>query len=133
MRNILTLLLFILGFTISAQAFIYKGKHEYIITSKENDSISIKSGGTIKFILTRKEKHFGFAHGRITFIADDLKIKGRTLSLPYYEGLEFFDISIRKRNPNIRIIMMDGLFGVYIDDILYSFYDTVKIKQKTKV
>ena len=128
MRNILTLLLFIIGFTISAQAYIYKGKHEYIITSKENDTISLKSGGTIKFKLTRKEKHFGFAHGRITFITDDLKIKGRTLSLPYYEGLEFFDISIRKRNPDIRIIMIEGLFGVYINDILYSFYDTVKVK-----
>lgn len=119
--------MFVLTFGMSGQSFIHKKSFEYRVTLKMVDTVVTECGGIIKFKMTGKERYFGFAKGNISIETCDYKIKGRFVSLPYYDGLEFFDMSIKNTNPKVRVIMSEGLFGVFTNDTLYSFYDTIKI------
>lgn len=130
MKNFILVVLFLVGYGMFAQPFIHKESFEYKVTSKMVDTVVTNCGGVIKFKMTGKERYFGFAHGRISIETCDYKAKGRFVSLPYYDGLEFFDISLKKPHDTIRIIMYEGLFGVYHNDTLLSFYDTIKEDRK---
>lgn len=127
MKNFILVLLFFVGHGMFAQPFIHKKSFEYKVTLKMVDTVATECGGIIKFKMTGKERYFGFARGRIFIETCDYKAKGRFVSLPYYDGLEFFDISLKSPHETIRIIMYQGLFGVYQSDTLLSYYDTMKV------
>lgn len=132
MKYLITILLLFVGYTTQSQPFQHRGTHEYKIFSKMTDSKSTECGGYIKIKMTGKTRYFDFARGYITIQTCDFKLKKRFVSLPYYGGLEFFDISVKKTDPHIRIIMYEGLFGFFTNDTLVTSYDSTKILKTKK-
>jgi hypothetical protein len=130
MKYLITFLLLFVGHTLRSQPFQHRGTHEYKIFSKVNDSTSTECGGYIKIKMTGKTRYFDFARGYITIQTCDFKLKERFVALPYYKGLEFFDIGIKE--PDLRIVMFEGLFGFYTKDTLITFYDSTKIIKTKK-
>lgn len=122
-KSIMIMFFILCGITLSAQSF------RYTITQKFKDTEVTKCGGFIKYKIKEKDNEYGFAEGRIVFVADNFKVRGKTISTPYM-GVEFFDISVTRKRENVRIIMNEGLFGVFVGDSLHSFYDTIKEDRK---
>ena len=100
----------------------YSQKFTYSIVGKVIDSNQVACSGLLKFCVSKRTDSFGFHFGKLVCRVDGLIIRSVILSLPPFEGLEFYDLSLKSRKIATRIIMYDGLFGLYNGEDILGWY-----------
>lgn len=107
---------------LSASSFAYSQKFNYSIVGKLIDSNEIACSGLMEFRISKRTDSFGFYRGKLDYNVDGIKIKSVVFSLPPYDGLEFYDLTLMSRKIATRIIMYDGLFVLYKGEEILGWY-----------
>ena len=105
-----------------ASSFAYSQKFTYSIVGKGIDSNEVACSGLMEFRISKRTDSFGFYRGKLDYNVDGIKIKSVVFSLPPYEGLEFYDLTLMSRKIATRIIMYDGLYVLYKGEEILGWY-----------